>query len=111
VRRIAPAIVCLAILLAGCGETSTIRPHATERTVTTFVVKHTGYHPADMRCPAGVPAEVGTRFQCHFSGPEGPYTAYVRILSVDGERVVDHIVTRPSRNGGSDGSDPSAARS
>lgn len=77
--------------------------------MTTFVVKHTGYRPTDMSCPAGIPAEVGTRFQCHFSGPEGPYTAYVRILSVDGERVVDHIVTRPSGSNGSDGSDQSAS--
>lgn len=102
-------MMCLVVLLAGCGETSTVRPHATERTVTSFVVKHTGYHPTDMRCPAGVPAEVGTRFRCYFSGPEGPYTAYVRILSVDGERVVDHIVTRPSGNNGLGGSNPSAS--
>ncbi len=97
VRRIPPVIACLAVLLVGCGESgSTIRPHATERTVFTFVVRHTGVHPADVRCPAGIPAEVGTRFRCHFTGPDGPYTAYVRILKIEGERVLDHIVTRPS---------------
>ncbi len=100
VRWAGPAIACLvALLLSGCGE-STIRRHATERTVSRFVVRHTGYRPADVRCPAGIPAEVGTRFRCHFTGPDGAYTAYVRILSVDGERVLDHIVTRPSRGSG-----------
>jgi hypothetical protein len=94
-------MACVAILLAGCGESSTIRPHATEKTVADFVAKHTGFHPKDVRCPAGIPATVGTEFQCHFTGPDGPYTAYVRILSVHGERVLDHIVTRPSMNHGS----------
>ena len=31
--------------------------------------------------------------------PDGPYTAYVRVLRVEGERVIDHIVTRPTRSG------------
>jgi hypothetical protein len=93
-------MACLAILLAGCGESSTIRPHATEKTVSGFVAQHTGFRPRDVHCPAGIPATVGTKFQCHFSGPDGPYTAYVRIMHVDGERVLDHIVTRPSGNQG-----------
>ncbi len=98
-RRALPVIACLAAPLVGCGGGgSTIRPHATERTVTAFVVEHAGYHPTDVRCPSGIPAKVGVRFQCHFTGPDAPYTAHVRILRVDGERVIDHIVTRPSGN-------------
>lgn len=97
-RRSLPVIACLPALLAGCsGGGATIRPHATEHTVSAFVVKHTDFHPTDVRCPAGIPAEVGVRCQCHFTGPDAPYTAYVRILHVNGERVLDHIVTRPSR--------------
>ncbi len=98
---------CLAALLAlgalaGCDSAeSTIRPHATERTVARFVARHTGYRPTDVHCPSGIPAEVGTRFQCRFTGPDGPYTAYVRVLKVEGERVLDHIVTRPTRDAGS----------
>ncbi len=101
VRRAAPAIACLALLFPGCGGSgeATLRPHATERTVTRFVVQHTGFHPTDVTCPAGVPATAGTRLQCRFTGPDGPYTAYIRVLRVKGEHVLDHIVTRPRRNG------------
>lgn len=98
VRRIC-ALVCCAVALAplaGCGQ-ATIRPNATAQTVTRFVYEHTGFRPTDVTCPSGVPAKVGVRFQCHFTGPEGPYTAYVRILSVHGQRVEDYIVTRPTR--------------
>ena len=87
--------MCLAVVLAGCGV-STIRPRATEQTITDFVVKHTGFKPTDVRCPSGIRAKVGVTFDCHFTGPDGPYVAHVRITSVHGERVVDYIVTRPS---------------
>lgn len=102
VRRTGLLIVCLALPFAGCGEgaESTLRQQATERTVTRFVARRTGYRPTDVHCPSGVPAEVGTRLQCHFTGPDGPYTAYIRVLRVEGERVMDHIVTRPTRSEG-----------
>ena len=91
------------LLVSGCGggAESTLRPHATERTVTRFVAEHTGYRPTDTHCPAGVPAKPGTRLQCQFTGPDGPYIAYIRVLRVEGERVIDHIVTRPTGEGGS----------
>jgi hypothetical protein len=93
VRRAGPIIVCLFTLLAGCGG-STIRPHATEQTITSFVFKQTGFRPTDVRCPSGIPAKVGRTFECHFTGPDGPYAAHVRITSVHGLRVIDYIVTR-----------------
>ncbi len=93
--RLGFAIGCALILLAGCGE-STIREKGTEQTVTRFVTKQTAYHPTDVRCPSGESAEVGVKFQCHFTGPDGRYTAYLRVLSVDGERVAYRIVTRPT---------------
>lgn len=92
-RRTGPAVVCLLVLLAGCGS-STIRPHATERTVADFVFRHTGFRPTDVRCPSGVPAEIGRTFDCRFTGPDGAYVAHVRVTSVHGERVIDYIVTR-----------------
>jgi hypothetical protein len=95
VRRIVPVIACLALLLTACGM-STIRPHATEQTVADFVFKRTGFRPTDVRCPSGIAAKVGSTFDCHFTGPEGPYTAHVRIMSVHGQRATDYIVTRPS---------------
>ena len=92
-RRVAIAIGCSLALLVGCGE-STIKTHETEHTVTRFVAKQTAYRPTDVRCPSGESAEVGVKFQCHFTGPDGRYTAYLRVLSVDGEKVVYRIVTR-----------------
>ncbi len=73
---------------------STIRPHATEQTVADFVFKQTGFRPTDVRCPSGVQAKVGSTFECHFTGPDGPYGAQVRITSVHGQRAIDYIVTR-----------------
>lgn len=99
-RRILLATVLAAALLAGCGE-STIKAGQTEKTVANFVAKQTDYRPTDVRCPSGVPAKVGETFQCHFTGPEGPYTAYIRILKVEGEKAIDRIVTRPTGHSGS----------
>jgi hypothetical protein len=95
VRRTGPVIACFLVLLAGCGS-STIRAHATEQTIADFVFEHTGFRPTDVRCPSGIPATVGRTFECHFTGPDGPYDAHVRITSVHGQRVIDHIVTRRS---------------
>jgi len=94
-RRLGVTIGCFLVLLAGCGE-NTIKTEQTEQTVTRFVAKQTAFRPTDVRCPSGESAEVGVEFQCHFTGPDGPYTAYLRVLSVDGEKVVYHIVTRPT---------------
>jgi hypothetical protein len=90
-------IGCVAVLLTGCGK-STIRPEATARTVTDFVFQHTRFRPTDVRCPSGVPAKVGSTFDCHFTGPDGPYVAHVLITSVNGERATDYIVTRRSNS-------------
>lgn len=95
-RRPLAALACAAAVLAGCGE-GTLRADKTEQTVARFVAEHTHFHPTDVRCPSGIPAKVGETFHCHFTGPEGPYTAYVRILEVEGEKTIDHIVTRPTR--------------
>jgi hypothetical protein len=96
VRRTAAVVVYLAVLLTACQ--STIRSHATEQTVTDFVFEHTGFRPTDVRCPSGIPAKVGSTFDCHFTGPDGRYTAHVRITSVHGQRATDYIVTRRSGN-------------
>lgn len=92
-RRLGLVAACSLVLLAGCGE-STIRAGETERTVTRFVAKQTAFRPTDVRCPPGESAKVGVKFRCHFTGPDGRYTAYLRVLSVDGEKVVYRIVTR-----------------
>lgn len=95
-RRASLGILCLAVLLVGCGE-STVKPEGAERSVVDVVSRETGFRPKDVRCPSDVEAEVGGRFECEFTGPEGPYVAHMRILKVDGERVVYRVTTRPQR--------------
>ncbi len=85
------------VFLTACGE-STLKPDATAQTVVRTVFKDTGFRATDMRCPSGVPAKVGEEFECHFAGPEGPYTAYLRVTSVHGERVEFHIETLPTND-------------
>lgn len=92
------AIAC-AILLAGCGK-STIVATGAARSVVDAVSAKTGFHPTDVRCPSGVPAKVGGRFDCHFTGPEGrAYTAAMSIRSVHGSRVVFGIDSEPTGGG------------
>lgn len=88
-------ISCLAIVLIGCG-TSTVRPGGAERSVVDVVSRQTGFHPSDVHCPSGVEAKKGGTFDCELSGPKGePYVAHMKILEVEGEKVVFHVTTRP----------------
>ena len=86
--------VSLAAVLCACGQ-STIRPDGAEKSVVD-VVSQTGFRPTDVRCPSDVEARVGVAFDCHFTGPEGPYTAHMRITKVEGERVLFSVRSRPS---------------
>ena len=85
----------MAVSLVACGEGATVKPAGAERAVVDVVSRKTGFHPRDVRCPSGVEAEVGGAFDCRFTGPEGPYVAHMRILRVEGERVVYRVRTRP----------------
>jgi len=90
----AAALVACGFLLAGCGS-AVIKPDGAARSIADLVSRKTGFHPTDVRCPSGVPAKVGGRFECHFTGPgKHPYTAFMRIMSVQGKRVLFHIRTR-----------------
>lgn len=71
-------------------------PKGAERSVREVVSRKTGFHPDDVRCPSGVEAKVGGTFECRFTGPEGvPYVAHMKILEVDGEKVLFQVRTRP----------------
>lgn len=80
-------------MLAACGG-STILPKPTAQTVAHAVQRRFGFAPTDVTCPSGVPAKVGGQFQCHFTGRDGPYVAYMRITSVHGPRVIYSIQTQ-----------------
>lgn len=94
-RRLA-AIASPVVLLSACGGQAALDSHATATYVDDFVFQKTGFRPVDVRCPAGVPATAGGRFDCHFTGPEGPYTAYLRIVKVQGRRAAFELDTQPS---------------
>jgi hypothetical protein len=83
-------------LLSACGSGSVIEPAATANYIDRVVLHQTGFRPVDTRCPTGIPATPGGRFDCHFTGPEGPYTAYLRIVNVHGRRVAYRLETQPS---------------
>lgn len=105
VHRAALAGICLPLLLAACGQ-AVIQAAPTERVVSSFVYQHTGFRPTDVACPSGVKARVGGKFQCHFSGPDGKYTAYMSITGVHAQRVTYEIQTQ--RNGQTILADPAA---
>jgi hypothetical protein len=84
----------VALQLAGCGKT--IKPDGAAKSVTDVVSQQTGFKPTDVKCPSGVDAKVGQEFDCHFTGPEGPYTAHVKVTKVSGDDVEFFIQTKPS---------------
>ena len=86
--------ICL-VALAGCGSKKTIRPEGAAKTVVDVVSSQTSFHPDDVKCPSGVEAKVGGTFDCHFTGPEGPYVAHMRIKEVEGEKVLFDVRTHP----------------
>jgi hypothetical protein len=87
----------MAMSLAGCHSTPTVKPDGAARSVVDVVSKQTGFHPTDVSCPSGVPAKVGGQFDCHFTGPEGKqYTANMRITKVNGAEVDFDVNTHPS---------------
>jgi hypothetical protein len=76
----------LPLALAACGQ-SVILAKPTARVVARFVFERTGFQAHDVTCPSGIPAQVGQRFQCHFTGPDGKYIAYLLVARVRGTRV------------------------
>ena len=72
----------------------TVIPEGAAQTIVDVVSESTGFRPTDVKCPSGVEARVGLQFECQFTGPEGPYTAYMRIKKVDGQYVEYYVTTR-----------------
>jgi hypothetical protein len=97
--RVAGALL---IGLVGLGLTScgtTIKPDATAKFVTDNVAKKSGFTPKDVTCPDGIEAKEGVGFDCHFTGPDGPYTAHLTILKVNGADVSFQWTSKPDRSG------------
>ncbi|MGU3502188.1 DUF4333 domain-containing protein [Mycobacterium sp. C31M] len=85
-------IASLALVVGACG--STIKPEGAAKSVTDMVSRETGFTPKDTACPDGVKAEVGTEFDCTFTGPDGDYVANVKITKVDGDDVEFYIESK-----------------
>jgi Domain of unknown function (DUF4333) len=85
------------VLVAGTAQaepTVTVIPEAAAQTIVDVVSESTGFTPTDVTCPSGVEATVGGQFECQFTGPEGPYTAYMEIKTVDGQYLEYYVTTR-----------------
>jgi hypothetical protein len=90
------------VLVAGTAQaeptpvtpTPTLIPEAAAATIVNFLDERFGFRPTDVKCPSGVESRVGQAFECQFTGPEGPYTAYMQITKVDGQSAEFNIVTR-----------------
>jgi hypothetical protein len=94
-KRLA-AIACPVILLSACGGSTALDPATTAKYIDDVEFQQTGFRPVDVRCPSGVPATAGGRFTCHFTGPEGPYTAYLRIVKSEGRKAAFQLDSQPS---------------
>ena len=97
-RRLAAlvAVVASVTLLSACGGSGAIDPAVPMKYIDDVEFQQTGFRPVDVRCPSGIPARQGGRFNCHFTGPEGPYTAYLRIVKVHGHRAAFQLDSQPS---------------
>ncbi len=84
----------VALQLTGC--TSTIKADGAAKSVTDMVSSKTGFKPTDVTCPSGVEAKVGQEFDCHFTGPDGPYVAHVKVTKVNGDDVEFYIESKRS---------------
>jgi len=82
-----------ALQLAGCG-TSTIEPGGAAQSVVDLVSEKTDFKPTDVTCPDGIEAKVGEEFDCKFTGPDGNYTAHMKVLKIEGKQVLFDINTK-----------------
>jgi hypothetical protein len=90
------ALVGLALLFpVGCVDLGTVDRDTAAQSVADVVFSRTGFRPNDVRCPSGVDAKVGTKFDCRFTGRDGqPTSAHMQITKV-GDHV-DFDVVLPS---------------
>lgn len=84
----------MVLQLTGCGKT--IKPEGAAKSVADLVSQQTKFKPTDVKCPSDVDAKVGQEFDCHFTGPDGPYTAHLKVTKVDGDDVEFYIQTQRS---------------
>jgi hypothetical protein len=77
----------LAVVVFVAANTKTIVAEKAAKVLTDGVSSKTGFTPTDVSCPSGVEAKVGATFDCHFTGPDGPYTSHMKVTKIDGDYV------------------------
>lgn len=93
VRACTALFLGVAVLgLSGCGKV--IDADSAQKSVTDFVSQNTEFTPNDVKCPSGTDAKVGNEFDCTFTGPDGNYTAHMKITKVDGSDVEYDVETK-----------------
>jgi hypothetical protein len=56
-----------------------VKPDGAAQPVVDLVSEKTDFKPTDVKCPDGVEAKAGQEFDCSFTGPEGDYTAHMKV--------------------------------
>jgi len=89
----AATVVALSALeLTGCSTQATIKPDIAAQAVVDLVDKQNKYRPNDVKCPSGIDAKVGGKFDCTFTGPRDvAYLAHMKIAKVNGENATFDI--------------------
>ncbi|BCJ36705.1 hypothetical protein Athai_42080 [Actinocatenispora thailandica] len=80
-----------ALLLAGCGGTSSVSRSEVEKQVSQQLTAQVGRKPDKISCPGSLKAKVGTTMRCTLTDSGKSYGVTVKVTSVDGSNVKFHI--------------------
>jgi hypothetical protein len=99
-RRTGRVALCVIVLMcvAACQQRLEVRADDAAQQVSKLVSEQNDFTPTDVTCPDVVEPEVGTEFQCSFTGPEDTlYAAHMRVVQIIGEQVVFDIGIEPTQ--------------
>jgi hypothetical protein len=91
-------VAALQLTACNANTTTTVKPDDAAQKVTELVASQNNFRPTDVTCPANVPAKVGGKFECQFTGPRSvKYVAHMKIAKVDGQKVTLDINVDPAK--------------
>jgi hypothetical protein len=92
-------VAALQLTACNANTTTTVKPDDAAQKVTELVAsQNNNFRPTDVTCPANVPAKVGGKFECQFTGPRSvKYVAHMKIAKVDGQKVTLDIEVDPAK--------------
>ena len=82
--------ICVVLAIAGAAVyflfvMKFVDPDKAAQFVTSQVSQETGNTPTGVKCPDWVGFKEGATFDCHFTLPDGPHTAHVKVTRVNGD--------------------------